>query len=1064
MSELMVDNVALCPQQQVMLQALTGARTFGEATGERVLDIRGSLDLARLQRALAALPGLHPVLSARLRQVAGFHGLRLCPDAEATPVPLEAEAAVLTPSAAQQRLEAWRQRPFSMVHGPWAGALLSTLGEGHWRLTLAVANGLVDGPSLALLADSLATLYQVPDSQPAEDAPRFEQYLEWRAETALDEDAPEADRYWRNHLQGDQAASATLPYRLGEAQGLRAERVRIPLAPALQDELARKAAVLAMAPAQVLQAAWWALLSRVSGQSALLGTWHHDSREDYDYFAPCAGVLEKALPVNLRVDEAQPFDAWATEFSAVLAQHVVWQEYWPAPLGGARPAFAFATLRDAAGTPAGWHIDQTPQLQGSELLLQVHMAANGTCQALLLDFLPGCYCAASAERLLEQYVALLQHVLSQPGTTIGQLNLVGEAEQARVLALNPVAPNEPAQLLTQRLQQWLAQTPGVAAIVCAEQRLSYGQLAQRAQALAAHLAEQGIQPGMVVAIALPRCNDLLVSILATWWLGATYLPLDPQWPVARQLQVAAQAGVTTIVGQLANAHELLASGLKVLDPGLVGSDAAGTYPAAYPLQGHEAAYVLFTSGSTGVPKGVVIEHRHLANYLAGASQALGLESCAQFGFTSGVAADLGNTTLFGALYNGACLQVADEETMRVPERFAAYLAESNIDCLKIVPSHLAALLEAEHPRLPATLILGGEPPAPSLIQRIFQVRADCRLFNHYGPTEATVGVMVQALTPAAAQQPVIPLGQVLAGNQVYVLDAQQRLLPVGVLGELYIGGLQVCRGYLQPATEHQVFVDHPFAPGQRLYRTGDLARYRADGTLTLHGRKDQQVKLNGFRVELGELEAELLRLPMVREVVVIAVPADEGQSGLQPAAFVVVQAGEAEPIQRIRLELAERLPTALLPRRIQLVAQLPRLANGKVDRRALGLLGPVAEDAPCDPPRNAFEELLAKRMARLLGKEVLGIHQDFFVAGGHSLLAIKLVAGIRKVLRCDISPAVIFDNPTVAGLAQALGELPGADAQKLEATARAYLQLEALPPEQRAQLEEKARRLREFQG
>ncbi|MEN4829194.1 amino acid adenylation domain-containing protein [Pseudomonas sp. P39-UII1] len=1064
MSTMMVESVALCPQQHWALQALKRATTFAEATRRVTLDIQGELDVPRLQRAVAALPELHPELTARLQAVTGFHGLRWCPVADCTSLPLTSHLALVSGSQAQLQREAWLGQAFSLAGGPWAQALLLRLGQTHWQLTLAVASVLVDGPGMGLLAEGLITLYGAPETRLSEEAGCFEQYLEWRAETAIDEDAEQAQRYWRDHLQGESSGRARLPYRLGDSQGSAMERVHAEVAPVLLAGLQAQAAALQVAPLTVVQAAWWVLLGRVSEQPGFLAQWRHDSREDYDYFAHSAGVLEKSLPLKLRIDDAQPFDEWVAQLATLAAQHVTWQEYWAAAPDEAPPALGFAAAREhCASAPQGWRLEQAPRGgEPCELMLQVQLSAEGDCKALWLDFLPDCYDASSVQRLLEQLLMLLQGIVDDATQAVGAFNLVDQAEQARLLALNPALPASPAPLLMARLAQWLAHDCTRDVVVHGDQRLSYGTLGQRVQRLAASLAAQGVGPGARVAVALPRSSALVESILATWWLGAAYVPLDPQWPQARQANIVSRAGAAWVVGQAAQSAPWQMQGVQLLDPAMLVEQPLGQCTQPYPLQGDEAAYILFTSGSTGEPKGVIIEHRQLANYLAGATQVMGLAQCSQFAFTSGVAADLGNTTLFGALYNGACLQVADEETLRDPERFMGYLRGGNVDCLKIVPSHLSALLEAEHPCLPATLVLGGEAPAPSLLERIFQVRADCRVFNHYGPTEATVGVMVQALSPASAGCGPVGLGSVLPGNQVYVLDGQQRLVPPGVLGELYISGRQLCRGYLNSATD--VFVDNPFAAGERLYRTGDLARYRVDGSLALHGRKDQQVKLNGFRVELGELEAELLQVPCVREAAVVAVPAEDAQAGLQPAAFVVVHADEQDPLASIRRDLALQLPGPLLPRRIQVVAQLPRLANGKVDRQALASLAPQPPEAELQPARTAFEQLLAKRMGQLLDQPALGLHQDFFAAGGHSLLAIKLVAGIRKVLRRDISPAMVFDNPTVAQLAQALGELPDADPQALEALARAHLQLEALPPEQRAALEEKARRLREAQS
>jgi hypothetical protein len=317
--------------------------------------------------------------------------------------------------------------------------------------------------------------------------------------------------------------------------------------------------------------------------------------------------------------------------------------------------------------------------------------------------------------------------------------------------------------------------------------------------------------------------------------------------------------------------------------------------------------------------------------------------------------------------------------------------------------------------------------------------------------------MVQALSSAHVGLAPIALGRVLPGNQVYVLDSRRRLVPAGVQGELFIGGRQLSRGYLDSTLQAQAFIASPFHSGERLYRTGDLASYRLDGSVVLQGRKDQQVKVNGYRIELGEIEAELLSQQGVKEAGVVNAGTREAA---QPVAFVVLAVAWPGAPEALREALSRRLPAAALPRRIEVLEGLPRLANGKVDRGALTQCARLEREEHQAAPRNALETLLMKRMAMLLGRETLSIHQDFFAAGGHSLLVIKLAAGLRKLLRRDVSPAVIFDSPSVATLAQALRDLPDVDEQQLEATARVTLQLEGLSPAQRAALEEQARQRR----
>ncbi|WP_053147490.1 amino acid adenylation domain-containing protein [Pseudomonas sp. Pf153] len=1065
MNEVMMDaqdpGFALTPEQQRVLEQLSNTATCGEALRWLKVGIEGDLDPQRLQVALDALVAQQPMLLARLVKVAGFHGWRQVA-ATAGRFPLAIQAGEQRVEDVQVQIEESMGRAFVVGESEGVQAVLHRLAPQRWQLVLGIARHSADAQTLNLLLEQIQQAYAAAQATDDELPGEFAQYLEWRSEVVLDEDAAAARTYWQQHLQGVQADIATpwLAERGASAEaGVADTRVSLALAPAQGDALQRLAEQLGQPLATLLQGAWWLLLGRLSGlEQALVGV-RHDSREDYEYFAHALGMFEKTLPLWLSLPATAPFDEWLGALAARLEEHRTWQEYWAPELspGAARPAYGF-TVEQAipAGHMGGlnWVASECTEGQADafELLLQVQLHADQRLAAIDLCYAGSHYSPASANALLEQYGVLLASILAAPRTALAQLSLLGATEEQRLRAINPtmqaLADN---RYLPQRIADLAIRTPDAIALSDAHGQLSYQQLQARVESVARGLKARGLEAGSIVALALPRSADLVIAMLASWRLGAAYLPLDAQWPQARQALMLEQAGATVLLTDATRLPTWQEQSYMALTLAELGQS---TVPLpALATRGNDIAYVLFTSGSTGVPKGVVIEHRQLLNYTAQASQALGLEQCRSVAFSSTVAADLGNTTLFGALFNGAALHVASDEQMQDGALFAEYLRHHAIDCLKIVPSHLAALLDSERAVLPRTVILGGEPIAATLVERIARVRGDCRVFNHYGPTEATVGVMIHPLSLDGAADDCSALSQVLGNNQVYVLDADLRLAPVGLLGELYLGGAQLCRGYLNAEADGQAFIQSPFDPAQRLYRTGDLARYRADGAIQLHGRRDQQIKVRGFRIELAEIEAELLRLPGVAEAQVL--PAASTEQGL--LAFVVAQSGpSAGLLDAVRAGLSARLPSVMVPAHLQLIEQFPRLANGKIDRKALQqLAGATANDEDA-APRDALEQLLATRMAQLLGLESLGIDRDFFAAGGHSLLVIKLVAGIRKLLQCDIHPGLVFDHPTVASLASAMRALESSPGQ-LEKMAQVRLRMEAMSPEEKARLTEQAR-------
>ncbi|WP_296265939.1 amino acid adenylation domain-containing protein [Pseudomonas sp. UBA6562] len=1135
------------------LALLTEQQHWRDAAGAPVpaqcmqVRIDGAPDVPALQAALDDVALRQPVLATAVAAVPGYHGVRQFPGAHGGPVALRVEASAQSLEAADAQCRQWLAQA-TPEQAPLR-ALLQRLDGETWRLTLALARGLADASSLTLLFEQVRQAYVHGPAGADEELAQFEQYLEWRAEVVLDEDAGQAAQYWQAHLGSQAGFQADLPYRragevagqaasgagrasaseadgiglagvdvaeeggavlvgvstgeasraglagvsvgesggtglagvsVGGAQGAGSagvhggerdgahqavaahpvwamsglasvEQVEAPLSLELRTGLQALAERHGTDLDTALQAAWWLLLARIGGRSAFIAGWRHDSRADYDFFEHGLGLFEKTLPLQLAFDPQASFETGLAQLASALTQHRTWQEYCPAATPATQPHCGFATGR-LPSQDGDWTAQVHAELPpGFELLLHAGQDASGTVQRLSLVFDSRRYGAQAMAGLLVQYQVLLGSLLAAPCAPTAELSLLGDAERERLLAFNP-APFalDPALNLSARIAHWHAHTPDAPALVSGDATLSYAELHRRAQRLAAAMTQRGVTAGQRVGLALPRSANWLVAALATWQVGAAWVALDPQWPVARLAQLLQEAGATLLLAEQTLALDVAQLAVDAFE--FDAPAASLTEPAA--LKTNDLAYVLFTSGSTGTPKAVAVEHGALANYVASASAALDLARCRRFVFSASVVADLGHTALFGALYNGAALHLADDATMQDGQAFARFVEAQAIDCLKIVPSHLAALLDTPAPRLPATLVLGGEALPPAVVERLLHLRPDLRLFNHYGPSEATVGVLVHAIDARDAQAAAVPLTQVLANNQAWVLDSNQRLVATGELGELYLAGAQLARGYLNAAEQQaQAFLDAPQVAGGRLYRTGDLARYRPEGGIVLQGRADQQVKLRGFRVELGEIQAHLAALEGVGEAAVVLDAQGEAQ------AFVTaVGQAPGEWSSLLKAELERRLPAVMVPRSVQVLARMPRLGNGKIDRQALSAMDLAAAQQAYVAPRDALEQVLATRMAQLLGNERLSVEQDFFAAGGHSLLVIKLVAGIRKLLQCEVHPGVVFDNPSPAALAQALRLQEVAPGQ-LEKLAQARVRLDAMSPEEKARLLEKAQSL-----
>jgi amino acid adenylation domain-containing protein len=542
--------------------------------------------------------------------------------------------------------------------------------------------------------------------------------------------------------------------------------------------------------------------------------------------------------------------------------------------------------------------------------------------------------------------------------------------------------------------------PDSPAVVFENVKLTYAELDRRANRLAAHLASLGVGPDATVGLFVERSAEMIVGILAILKAGGAYVPIDPAYPAERVAYMLSDSGAVAVL-----THASLAGRLPAKGPQAVQVDTFDwhgtekTEPFAADVQPHHLAYVIYTSGSTGQPKGVCIEHRNIVNYVHGVIERLRLEPGMSYATVSTIAADLGNTVIFPALATGGCLHVISQPRAENGGLLAEYFRRENIDVLKIVPSHFAALNpEGVMPR--KRLILGGEASRLDWVERLRAAAPGCEIFNHYGPTETTVGV----LTFHAGAQPIegattLPLGKPLPGIEVKLVD-----------DEICIGGAGVARGYLnRPALTAE-----KFAGG--FYRTGDRGRLLPDGSIEFRGRVDHQVKLHGYRVELGEIEAALRSHGAVRDAVVL----------LREDHLVAYVAPAHADQQALREHLKTRLPPYMVPSVFVRLEKLPLTANGKIDRQGLAGIALEKNETPvgaASAPRTETEQALAAIWAELLQVPEVGIHDDVFDLGAHSLMAMKALTQIRERFNVSLSLRNLFEHPSVAALAEAVETL-----------------------------------------
>jgi amino acid adenylation domain-containing protein len=1015
------------------------------------LRLVGPLDVPAFERALDEVVRRHEVLRTTFATADGrpvqiihaevpFRGalvdLSALPAAEREP---KARAIV----AEEARL------PFDLARGPLLRARLIRLDAEQHVLALTMHHIVSDAWTRGIMSREIRALYEafrVGEASPLPElAVQYADYAEWQRGWLAGDVLAQQLGYWKQNLAGaplalelptDRPRPPVQTFR-GGLRGM----VLAPEATKALHDLSRKEGLTLY---MTLLTALSLLLYRYTGQpdvlvgTSIAGRTHAETEKLVGFFIN-ALVLRtvvdddetlRALLQQVRTTclgayahQDMPFERLVHELSpepdrsrAPLFQVIFTMQNAPRA-GLALPGLEIRSLGGGGSTTAKY--DLTFLMGDIEGRLNFSIEFN----ADLFD-------ATTVERMLRQLSTLLVAMPKALEKKVREIGILPDDERARLLtAWNPAAAAAPEDACLHDLfEAQVDRTPDALALVAGGSRLTYAELDRRANQLAHHLRTLGVGAESVVGLCLGRGAEIIVGLLGILKAGGAYVPLEPGYPAARIAQILGEAGAKIVVTQAALAASMPAFVQAIL------VDAEAARLAAELSERLETetsssnlAYVLFTSGSTGKPKGVAVEHRQLVNYTLGVGERLGLPAGASYAHVSTFAADLGNTVLFPPLVTGGVLHVIAEELTTDPDALGAYFAREGIDCLKIVPSHLAALLAAAQPGrvLPRTLlVLGGEASRWELIDRLARLAPSLRVLNHYGPTETTVGVLTYAVTsgdrPATA---IVPLGKPLPNNRVHVLDARMEPTPTGVPGEVYIGGAQVARGYLdQPELTRERFVADPFTPGARLYKTGDRARYLPDGNLVFLGRVDFQVKIRGFRIELGEVEAALAAHPGVQEAVVLAL--DDGDTK-RLAAFVVKASGaEAPSSEALAAFVAERLPEAMVPASITLLDALPLSSNGKIDRRALATIETPREVAgEYAAPRTPTEEVLASIWADVFARPRVGTDERFSDLGGHSLLAIQIVARAREAFQAEIPLRTIFEHPTIGALAATVDAL-----------------------------------------
>ena len=1006
-------------------------------------------DARVLEQCLKEIARRHEILRTRFVVRDGTPVQVVAP---AATVPLAiTDLGALAPDALQDALSKLSsretQQSFDLTAGPLLRARLVRLGPRRSVLMLTIHHIVSDGWSMDILVAELATLYQTFAAgrpSPLPELPiQYADYACWQREWLRGEVLAQQLDYWRRQLDGAPAIlelPADRRRRAGLSLGGARRKTVLShgLAEALSDLGRRENASLFM----VLLAAFKVLLHRYTGKTDLvLGT--PIANRNHKEIEGLIGFFINTLVLRSDVSGDPSFRAYLGSVRQVALDAYAHQdlpferlveELQPKRDLSHNPLFQITcqltNTRSAAKpqqpAPDSLRIEVDKGTADVDLALDFRVEPTGL--VVQFEHRTDLFDGARIERMLGHLLTLLESVAADPDRPVSQLPLLTAGERTTLLERwNDTAAPYPRDLCVAELfEQQAARTPDAIAVVADDAVLTYAALDRQANQLAHRLQAAGVGPDVLVAIAMERSADLIVALLAVLKAGGAYVPLDPDYPRARLAWMLADAEPPVLLTQAHLVARLPASAairLVLDDPAERAATAAfpQTRPACRAGAGN-LAYVMYTSGSTGRPKGVMVEHRGVCNYLLATQRALPLHEsdCVLQRYSIGF--DPSVSEIFGTLLSGAKLAVTDARATYDVEHFAASLEHHGVTVLDVPPAVLELLLQDRRfVALPSLrrVICGGDV-LPADLERKFFTSLTAELYNFYGPTEASIGATLWRCDAGTSDRANVPIGRPIANTRVYILDAHLEPVPIGIPGELYIGGDGVARGYLNRSeltAEH--FLANPFAPG-RLYRTGDLARYRGDGAIEFLGRCDDQVKIRGFRIEPGEVEVALGEHPDLRAAAVVSGAAEGGEKQL---VAYVVPAGERRPAaEELRRFLAQRLPDYMIPAVFMQLDQLPVTPNGKLDRARLP--APTNDRPQLETvyaaPATELERRIVALWLRLLDRREIGVNDNFFDLGGHSLLMVRMQRALQEELERPVKLVNLFQFPTIRALAQHL--------------------------------------------
>jgi len=1012
-----------------------------------ILNLTGQLNVDALEQSLNEIVQRHEALRTTFVTVDGHPQQMISSQLPISLliVNLENMADAVQKMKVRELINEEAQKPFDLARGPLIRTVLLQLSKTEYILLLTIHHIVFDGWSISILLKDLAALYEAFLTRRSLDLPelpiQYIDYAVWQRQWLQGHNLHIQIDYWRQRLSNvPSLLELPIDYPRLPQQSFQGANYRFALPKPLLRNLRylgqREGVTLFM----TLLAAFQTLLYRYTGQEDIIvgtpiaGRTREETegligffvntlvlRTDFSGNPSFRNLLSRVREVALGAFAHQelPFERLVEELRPErnLSYNPLFQVMF---------VLQNALTETIHLSDLSMHLEdvdsETAKFDITFEVLETPNGLNGK-----VEYNTNLFKATTIMRMVENWRTLLESIAIDPEQSISSLQLLSKAEQQKLIEWNQTTTNYPKdRCIHQLFEEQVNHTPEAIATCFKGEQLSYQELNRRANQLAHYLQQLGVGPEVLVGFYVERSLEMVVGLLGILKAGGAYVPLDLTHPLQRLIFMLEDAQFPVLLTQKRLIENLSAYTAHVicLDTEWEIIAHEDDQNPISEVKASDMAYVIYTSGSTGKPKGVQVEHSGLVNYLSWAAKAYGSAEAGSFPLYSSLAFDLTITSLFLPLLTGNTILIQSSE-LNGADLVTAIAHVHDFQSAKFTPAHIELLIQDAKLNGPGMknlrhIIVGGEALSPELVKTWFIYYPQTILYNEYGPTEAVVGCVVHKMTSIDAffDRHTVPIGRPIANTRIWILSAQQQIVPIGVKGEIYISGAGIARGYLNhPHLTAERFIEHPSCPGERLYKTGDIALYRDNGVIEYCGRTDYQVKIRSFRIELGEIETVLARHPVVQECVLLVREDVQGEKRL--IAYVVPTHDQALSIYELRNFLKKLLPDYMVPSAFMMLETLPLTPNGKIDRSAL----PYPDQEMLErneafmAPRTSIEEILIDIWSQVLKIKQISVRDDFFALGGHSLLATQIISRIRERFHTELPLRYLFEAPTIADLA-----------------------------------------------